>query len=179
MLTVGDKFPEYALKAVVNDDHVKAGFPTYTAETHKGKWRVIFFYPKDFTFVCPTEIVGYAKLAPQFAERDAVVLGASTDSEFVHLAWRTHNADLKGLGIALLADTSKSLSTALGILMGDDRVSMRATFVVDPNGVIQHVTVNAGKVGRNPDEALRVLDALQSDELCPCNWKPGQATIKL
>ena len=179
MLTVNDKFPEYALKAVINDDHVKAGFPTYTAETHKGKWRVIFFYPKDFTFVCPTEIVGYAKLAPQFAERDAVVLGASTDSEFVHLAWRTHNADLKGLGIALLADTSKSLSTALGILMGDDRVSMRATFIVDPNGVIQHVTVNAGKVGRNPDEALRVLDALQSDELCPCNWKPGQATIKL
>ena len=177
MLTVNDKFPEYALKAVVNDDHVKAGFPTYTAETHKGKWRVIFFYPKDFTFVCPTEIVGYAKLAPQFAERDAVVLGASTDSEFVHLAWRTHNADLKGLGIALLADTSKSLSTALGILMGDDRVSMRATFIVDPNGVIQHVTVNAGKVGRNPDEALRVLDALQIDELCRCNWKPGQATI--
>ena len=179
MLTVGDKFPEYSLKAVTGDDHVKNGFPTFTAETHKGKWRVIFFYPKDFTFVCPTEIVGYAKLAKDFADRDAVVMGASTDSEFVHLAWRTHNAELKGLGIPLLADTSKQLSSALGILMGDDKVSMRATFVVDPNGVIQHVTVNAGKVGRNPDEALRVLDALQSDELCPCNWKKGDAVIKL
>lgn len=179
MLTVGDKFPEYSLKAVTGDDHVKSGFPTFTSETHKGKWRVIFFYPKDFTFVCPTEIVGYAKLAPQFEERDAVVMAASTDSEFVHLAWRTHNADLKGLGIPMLADTSKCLSSALGILMGDDKVSMRATFIVDPNGVIQHVTVNAGKVGRNPDEALRVLDALQSDELCPCNWKKGDAVIKL
>lgn len=178
MLTIGDRFPDYKLKGVVSDD-LKTAFQTFEAATHKGKWRVIFFYPKDFTFVCPTEIVGYAKLAKQFADRDAVVLGASTDSEFVHLAWRKHESDLKGLGIPLLADTSKKLSSELGILMGDDKVSMRATFIVDPNGVIRHVTVNDGKVGRNPDEALRVLDALQSDELCPCNWKKGDATIKV
>ncbi|MCG3134966.1 MAG: Alkyl hydroperoxide reductase C [Planctomycetes bacterium] len=178
MLTIGDRFPDYKLKGVVSDD-LKTAFQTFEPATHKGKWRVVFFYPKDFTFVCPTEIVGYAKLAREFADRDAVVLGASTDSEFVHLAWRKHEADLKGLAIPLLADTSKKLSTELGILMGDDRVSMRATFIVDPTGVIRHVTVNDGKVGRNPEEALRVLDALQSDELCPCNWKKGEATIKV
>jgi peroxiredoxin (alkyl hydroperoxide reductase subunit C) len=176
MLTIGDRFPEYELKGVVSENLDKA-FETFRHDSHKGRWRVVFFYPKDFTFVCPTEIVGYAKLAKQFADRDAVVLGASTDSEFVHLAWRQHNADLKGLAIPLLADTAKSLSTALGILMGPDKVSMRATFVVDPEGIIRHVTVNDGKVGRNPEEALRVLDALQTDELCPCNWKPGQDTI--
>ena len=179
MLTVGDKFPNYELKAVTGDDHVKNGFPTYTPETHKGKWRVIFFYPKDFTFVCPTEIAGYSRLRGQFLDRDAVLMGASTDSEFVHLAWRQHNADLKNLAIPLLADTSKKLSEELGILSGADRVASRATYIVDPDGVIQHVTVNAGKVGRNPEEALRILDALQTDELCPCNWKPGQETIKL
>ena len=178
MLTIGDRFPDDALKGVVSED-LKTAFQDFTPATHEGKWRVVFFYPKDFTFVCPTEIVGYAKLAKDFADRDAVVLGASTDSEFVHLAWRQHNADLKGLGIPLLADTSKGLSEQLGILMGADKVSMRATFVVDPEGIIRHVTVNDGKVGRNPDEALRVLDALQTDELCPCNWKAGQAVIQV
>src|SRR5688572_2367264 len=97
MLTVGDRFPDYELKAVTGDDHVKNGFPTIKPSTHKGKWRVIFFYPKDFTFVCPTEIVGYAKLSRDFNDRDAVVLGASTDSEFVHLAWRQYNPDLRNL----------------------------------------------------------------------------------
>ena len=177
MLTVNDRFPNYSLKAVTGDDHVKAGFPTFTPETHKGKWRVIFFYPKDFTFVCPTEIVGFAKLAKQFAERDAVVMGGSTDSEFVHLAWRQHNADLKGLAIPLIADTSRALSEALGILDPGEKVCRRATFIVDAEGIIRHVSVNDGKVGRNPEEALRILDALQTDELCPCNWKPGQDTI--
>src|SRR6185436_10027674 len=107
-------------------------FQTFKPETHKGKWRVLFFYPKDFTFVCPTEIVGYAKLSKQFAERDAVVIGGSTDSEFVHLAWRQHNADLKGLAIPLIADTSRALSEQLGILEPNEKVCRRATFVVDP-----------------------------------------------
>ena len=178
MLTVGDRFPTYELKAVVSDD-LKTAFQTFRPETHRGKWRVVFFYPKDFTFVCPTEIVGFAKLRKDFADRDAVVMGASTDSEFVHLAWRQHNADLKGLTIPLLADTAKELSAALGILTGPDKVSMRATFVVDAEGVIRHVSVNDGKVGRNPEETLRVLDALQTDELCPCNWKPGSDVIRV
>jgi lipoyl-dependent peroxiredoxin subunit C len=178
MLSVGDRFPHYELKAVTGDDHVKNGFPVFKPETHKGKWRVVFFYPKDFTFVCPTEIAGYAKLNKNFLDRDAVCMGASTDSEFVHLAWRQSNADLKNLAIPLLADTSKSLSEALGILEAPEKISRRATFIVDPEGIIRHVTVNDGKVGRNPEEALRILDALQTDELCPCNWKPGSDTIK-
>jgi lipoyl-dependent peroxiredoxin subunit C len=176
MLTVGDRFPNYELKGVVSDD-LKTAFQTFKPDTHKGKWRVLFFYPKDFTFVCPTEIVGFAKLAKAFAERDAVVMGASTDSEFVHLAWRQHNSDLKGLAIPLLADTSRGLSEQLGILEPHEKVCRRATFVVDPEGLIRHVSVNDGKVGRSPEEALRILDALQTDELCPCNWKPGQDTI--
>ena len=178
MLTIGDQFPDYHLKGVVAEDPKKA-FQDFTPATHEGKWRLVFFYPKDFTFVCPTEIVGYAKLAKQFADRDCAVLGASTDSEWVHLAWRTHHPELKGLAIPLLSDLSRSLSEALGILDPKDKVCQRATFLVDPNGVIQHVTVNAGKVGRNPEESLRILDALQSDELCPCNWKQGDDFIKV
>ena len=177
MLTVGDRFPDYRLKGVVGDDP-KTAFQEFTPATHKGQWRLVFFYPKDFTFVCPTEIVGYAKLAKQFADRDCAVLGASTDSEWVHHAWRTHHPELRGLAIPLLADTSRSLSEQLGILTPDEKVAKRATFLVDPEGVIRHVVVNDGKVGRNPDEALRTLDALQSDELCPCNWKKGDPYLK-
>jgi peroxiredoxin (alkyl hydroperoxide reductase subunit C) len=184
MLTIGDRFPDYRLKGVKGGKGVTEGDPTkafqeYTPATHKGKWRLVFFYPKDFTFVCPTEIVGYAKLGKQFRDRDCEVLGASTDSEWVHLNWRKHHAELKDLDIPLLADTSRALSEQLGILEPQEKVCRRATFLVDPDGIIRHVTVNDGKVGRNPDEALRTLDALQSDELCPCNWKQGEKTIQV
>jgi alkyl hydroperoxide reductase subunit AhpC len=178
MLTVGDRFPDFRLKGVVSNDTDKA-FLDFDGSSDPGKWRVFFFYPKDFTFVCPTEIAGFAKLNGAFAERDAQLYAVSTDSEFVHLAWRRDHESLRELPFPMLSDIRRDLSEALGVLDPGERVAMRATFVVDPQGVIRFVSVNDGSVGRNPDEVLRVLDALQTDELCPCNWKKGQETLKV
>ena len=188
MLTVGQKFPAFNLKATVSND-LDTAFVDIDNNTYKNKWLVVFFYPKDFTFVCPTEITGFAKLDQAFKDRDAQLLTGSVDSEFVHHAWRTHHKDLNALPFPMLADIKRELVSALGIL-GDDGVAQRATFIVDPDGktsdvkvvdsqgVIQFVYVTAGSVGRNPEEVLRVLDALQTDELCPCNWHQGEATLK-
>ena len=176
MLTIGDKFPKYNLKAVVSADKSKA-FEDIDNTTYKGKWQVLFFWPKDFTFVCPTEIKAFSDLAEEFSDRDAQVLGVSTDNEFVHLAWRNDHADLKDLEIPMLSDIRKDLSRELGILDKEEEVALRATFIIDPDGIIRHVSVNDLNVGRNPKETLRVLDGLQTDELCPCNWEPGQDTI--
>lgn len=176
MLTVGDKFPSFKLTAVHSADH-NTGFQDVTNESYKGKWLVVFFWPKDFTFVCPTEIVGYGKLENDFKDRDAVLIGASTDSEFVHAAWRKHHADLTPLTFPWLADIKRELATELGVIAKDAGVALRATFIVDPEGIIRHVQVNDLSVGRNPEETLRVLDALQTDELCPCNWQKGEAPL--
>ncbi len=176
MLTVGDKFPSFALKAVVSGD-LKTPFQDATNATYKDKWLVVFFWPKDFTFVCPTEIVGFGALAGDFADRDAQLLGVSTDSEFVHAAWRRDHADLKPLTFPWLADIKHELSAACGVLDKNEGVALRATFLVDPEGVIRHVSVNDLSVGRNPNEVLRTLDALQTDELCPCNWQKGEAPL--
>jgi len=178
MLTVGDKFPEFNLKATVSTESVEKAFAQIDNKTYQGKWLLVFFYPKDFTFVCPTEIKGFGDLNAQFADRDTQVLAASTDSEFVHLAWRKDHKDLKGLPFPMLADTAKRLSTALGILDAEEGVAKRATFLVDPQGIIRFAYVTDGSVGRNPQEVLRVLDALQTDELCPCNWQSGEQTLK-
>jgi peroxiredoxin (alkyl hydroperoxide reductase subunit C) len=132
----------------------------------------------DFTFVCPTEIAEFSKRVHDFADRDAQVLGASTDTHFVHLAWRKQHEDLKDLKIPMLADTKRELAQALGILHKTDGVPLRATFIVDPDGIIRWVGVNDLSVGRNVPEVLRVLDALQTDELCPCNWQKGDETLK-
>ena len=145
--------------------------------SYPGKWKVYFFWPKDFTFVCPTEIAGFAKLDRDFRDRDAQLLGVSIDSEYVHLAWRQNHPDLKELPFPMVADVKRELSTALGVLDRREGVPLRATFIVDPQGVIRFVAVNDLNVGRNPDEVLRVLDALQTDELCPCNWKKGEDTL--
>jgi alkyl hydroperoxide reductase subunit AhpC len=177
MLTIGDKFPAFDLKAVVSTDPKKA-FTAINDTSDEGKWKIIFFWPKDFTFVCPTEIAAFGKLNGEFNDRDAVVYGVSTDSEFVHLAWRQNHADLKHLPFAMLADIKRELSTALGILDKQEGVALRATFIVDPEGVIRFVSVNDLSVGRNPQEVLRVLDALQTDELCPCNWQKGDDVLK-
>lgn len=177
MLSVGDKLPEFRLTAVVSRERGKE-FAELTHASHPGKWRVLFFWPMDFTFICPTEIAEFGKRNADFADRDAQVLGASTDTHYVHLAWRNQHADLKDLPFPMLADTKRELSTALGILHKQDGVALRATFLVDPEGVIRWVSVNDLSVGRNVDEVLRVLDALQTDELCPCNWKKGDATLE-
>ena len=181
MLSVGDTLPSFSLTAVKGGPaglNLKTCFTELSNTSDPGKWKVVFFWPKDFTFVCPTEIVAFGKLAGEFADRDTVVYGVSTDSEFVHLNWRIHHEDLKTLTIPMLADIKRELSTALGVLDKKEGVALRATFLVDPDGIIRYVSVNDLSVGRNPQEVLRVLDALQSDELCPCNWQKGEETLK-
>ncbi|MCC6917728.1 MAG: peroxiredoxin [Alphaproteobacteria bacterium] len=177
MLTIGDTFPDFDLKAVISTDP-KTAFTQIDQNTNNGKWKIVFFWPKDFTFVCPTEIAAFGKLNGEFSDRDAVVYGVSTDSEFVHLAWRQNHADLKQLPFPMLADIKRELSGGLGILDKQEGVALRATFIVDPQDVIRFVSVNDLSVGRNPQEVLRVLDALQTDELCPCNWQKGEEVLK-
>jgi len=177
MLGIGSKFPQFKLKATVSND-LKNAFKDIDNNTYKGKWLCVFFYPKDFTFVCPTEIAEFGKLTKDFADRDTQVLGGSVDSEFVHLAWRKDHKDLNSLPFPLLADFKRELSGALGIIDAEGGYSQRAVYLVDPQGVIRFVYVTEGKVGRNPQEVLRVLDALQSDELCACNWKKGDEPLK-
>jgi peroxiredoxin (alkyl hydroperoxide reductase subunit C) len=182
MLTVGDTFPAFHLKAVkAGKDglEIKSAFTEISDSTDAGKWKVVFFWPKDFTFICPTEIVAFGKLAGDFADRDTVVYGVSIDNEFVHLNWRLHHADLRELQIPMLSDLKRELAAACGVLDKQDGVAMRATFVVDPQGIIRFATCNHDSVGRNPQEVLRVIDALQSDELCPCNWQQGDDFIKI
>jgi peroxiredoxin (alkyl hydroperoxide reductase subunit C) len=176
MLTVGEKFPAFELTGVVGLD-LKNAFEPITDQSYPGKWKVYFFWSKDFTFVCPTEIAAFGKANQEFAERDAQILGASIDSEFVHHAWRNNHADLKNLPFPMLSDIKRDLSEQLGILDIKAGVSQRATFIVDPQNIIRFVYVTDLSVGRNPQEVLRVLDALQTDELCPCNWHKGEETI--
>jgi len=176
MLTVGDSFPSFTATAVVSLDRGRE-FTPVSEQSFEGKWKVYFFWPKDFTFVCPTEIAAFGKLDRDFTDRDAQLLGVSIDSEYVHLAWRQQHPDLKDLPFPMIADIKRELSAALGVLDKREGVALRATFIVDPEGVIRFASVNDLSVGRNPAEVLRVLDALQTDELCPCNWKKGEATL--
>lgn len=176
MLTVGDKLPEFKVQAVVSTEHGKE-FEEITHASHPGKWRVLFSWPMDFTFVCPTEIAEFGRMNKEFADREGQVLGVSTDTQYVHLAWRQSHPDLKNLPFPMLADTRRELSTALGILHKVEGVPLRATFIIDPEGVIRWASVNDLSVGRSVPEVLRVLDALQTDELCPCNWQKGQPTL--
>lgn len=178
MVTVGSQFPQFNLKAVVSTNHHEA-FEDITEQSYEGQWKVIFFWPKDFTFVCPTEIAAFGKLNAEFRDRDAQLLGVSTDSEFVHLAWRNSHDDLRDLPFPMLSDIKRELCSELGILDKHEGVAQRATFIIDPTGVVRFVMVTDLNVGRNPNEVLRVLDALQTDELCPCNWKPGDKTIEV
>ncbi len=177
MLTVGNRFPDFNLKAVVSNDP-KSAFTEVSNASDAGKWKVVFFWPKDFTFVCPTEIAAFGRLNVEFADRDAVIYGVSIDSEYVHLAWRQSHADLKALPFPMVSDIRRELASALGVLDQKEGVALRATFIVDPEGIIRFVSVNDLSVGRNPQEVLRVLDALQTDELCPCNWQKGDEVLK-
>ncbi len=176
MLTVGDRFPSFSLQAVVSLEKGRE-FETLTDRSHADRWQIVFFWPMDFTFVCPTEIAEFGRRYRDFVDRDAEVLGVSTDTHFVHQAWRKDHPDLKELPFPMLADTRRELSSQLGILHKEEGVPLRATYIVDPHGTIRWVSVNDLSVGRNVDEVLRVLDALQTDELCPCNWQKGQPTL--
>jgi peroxiredoxin (alkyl hydroperoxide reductase subunit C) len=173
MLTVGDKFPSFDLKAALPGQLGRV-----TSEDHSGKWRVVFFWPMDFTFVCPTEIADFGRLNAEFEKRGAVVLGGSTDTEYVHLAWKKADSRLTDLPFPMLADTKRELTTALGVLHKQDGVALRATFIVDPDGIIRFAAVNDLSTGRSVEEVLRVLDALQTGELCPAGWHKGERTLQ-
>ncbi|MGA0532263.1 peroxiredoxin [Hansschlegelia sp. KR7-227] len=182
MLGIGDKLPAFTITGVkpkfnAHEENGVSAFEPLTEQSFPDKWKVIFFYPKDFTFVCPTEIAEFARLAGEFEDRDAVVLGGSADNEFVKLAWRRAHPDLDRLPIWSFADTKGDLIDGLGIRSADG-VPYRYTFVVDPDNVIQHVYATNLNVGRAPKDTLRVLDALQTDELCPCNRQVGGETLK-
>ncbi len=176
MRTVGDSFPDFELQAVVSTEPGEE-FAEITNQTYPGQWQVIFFWPMDFTFVCPTEIAEFGRKHPEFARRNAQVLGASTDTHYVHLAWRNDHPDLENLPFPMMADTKRRLSTALGILHNEAGVCLRATYIVDPEGIIRFVSVNDLSVGRNVDEILRTLDALQTGELTACGWNRGEPTL--
>jgi peroxiredoxin (alkyl hydroperoxide reductase subunit C) len=182
MKTVGQKVESFNVVGVKpgfnrHEENGVSAFERIDEKSFPGKWKVIYFYPKDFTFVCPTEIVGFAKLAKDFEERDAVVLGGSTDNEFSKLGWRRDHAELKSLNQWQFADVTGSLVDQLGVRDPNEGVALRATFIVDPDNVIQHVSVNNLNVGRSPEEVLRILDGLQTDELCPCNRAVGGGTL--
>jgi lipoyl-dependent peroxiredoxin subunit C len=179
MKTIGDKLEPFVVTGV-RPGQPEDAFFTIDQHSFEGKWKIIVFYPKDFTFVCPTEIVAYDKLNRDFEDRDAVLLTGSTDNEFCKLAWQKSHEDLKCIQHNQFADTQRgelSLSQQLGVFHAPAGAALRATFIVDPQNVIQHVTVNNLDVGRSPEETLRVLDALQTGELCACNRVVGGATL--
>lgn len=178
MLTVGDKFPAFELKAVTDGTLPDGDFPRMNNQSFSDKWLVVFFWPKDFTFICPTEILAFDELRDEFEAAGAALVGASTDTDFVHLAWRQSREDLAEVGFPWLADNKKELAAALGILDAGEGVALRATFVVDDHGIIRHASVNDLDVGRNPREVLRILEGLKTGELCGCNWQPGQAALR-
>lgn len=181
MLGVGEELKDFNIVGVKPkfenfEENGESAFEVIDKNSFQKKWKVIYFYPKDFTFICPTEIAEYAELNQEFLDRDCVVLGGSTDNEHCKLAWRREHKDLKKLNQWSFADTEGTLVDALGI-RSEEGVALRATFIIDPHNIIQHVSVNNLNVGRNPNETLRILDALQTDELCPCNRPVGGDTI--
>jgi peroxiredoxin (alkyl hydroperoxide reductase subunit C) len=191
MKTVGYKVKKFSVVGV----HPNGSFETITEKSFEGKWKIIVFYPKDFTFVCPTEILAYDKLNKDFLDRDAVLLIGSTDNEYCKLGWKNSHEGLKNMTSWMFADTKRThyvyeddgsvfgekkeaLVDQLGVFHKEAGAALRATFIVDPENVIQHVSVNNLDVGRNPDETLRILDALQTKELCQCNRQVGEKTLK-
>lgn len=176
MLGVGHKFPQFNLNSCVGTEE-ESCFKEISNETYKDQWLVVFSYPMDFTFVCPTEIVGFNAKVPELKTKNAQLLGMSVDSQYSHLAWRNQNPDLKNLEFPLMSDIKRELSMALGILDHNTGVANRATFIVDPQGYIRYSEIVDMNVGRNPHETMRILDALQNGALCPCNWKKGEDTL--
>ena len=167
-LRVGDKAPDFRIKGILRGD-----VTDYALTAYAGKWLVLFFYPADFTFICPTEVTGFSKVAKDFAAENAAILGASVDSIDSHRSWAQ---ELGGLEYPLLSDESKKLSRDYGVLDETDGVSLRATFIINPTGVISYQVVSNVNVGRSVEETLRVVKALRTERLCPSDWKPGDPT---
>lgn len=176
IVKVGQRAPYFAVDAVVGTERGKE-FRKISIDDYRGKWVVLFFYPMDFTSVCPTEIRGFNQSVPAFKKLNAVVLGTSTDSKFSHLAW-LQRGDLGALQFPLLSDVTKEMATSYGCLDEKEGVALRALYIIDPEGVVQYQVVHNMDVGRNVEETLRVLQALQTGALCPLGWRPGERTIK-
>jgi peroxiredoxin 2/4 len=172
---VGEPAPGFTLDALVGTEKGKE-FRQVSLKEFYGKWVVLFFYPADFTFVCPTEIKGFSQSAGAFSKLNAVLLGASTDSKYSHLAW-VQRGDLGTLSFPLLSDFKKETAQNYGCLDEKEGVALRALYIIDPEGVLQYQVVHNLDVGRSVDETLRVLEALQTGSLCPLGWKPGEKTI--
>lgn len=170
MIKIGEKVPDFEAQA-----YVKGGFRKVSLKSYKGKWVVLFFYPLDFTFICPTEIKGFAKRESEFTKANAVIIGASTDSEYSHKNW--FERDLQEVKYPIIADTTHSVSRLFGVLKEDQGVAYRGTFIIDPEGVLRYSVVSDLNVGRSVEETLRVLKAFQTGELCPIEWKPGEKTL--
>ena len=168
LVRVGDKAPDFA----VNGVHQKR-VSEYSLSRFKGKWLVLFFYPADFTFICPTEVVGFSKLAKEFAAQDADILGVSVDSLDSHRSWAD---ELGGIDYPLLSDEDKTLSRAYGVLDEREGVPLRATFIINPHGEVSYLVISHVNVGRSVEETLRVLKALRTERLCPSGWKAGEPT---
>ncbi|MBL0725968.1 MAG: peroxiredoxin [Alphaproteobacteria bacterium] len=177
MISVKDKFPEFSLTANVKSNNINDAFKVITNQTYSNKWLVLFTWPKDFTFVCPTEIIAFSDKNQEFLDSKAQLLGCSFDSEFVHLAWRESNPGIGEVSFPMLSDMKRELCTSLGIVDPDSGAPQRATIIVDPEGIVRFVYVTDESIGRNPDEVLRVLQALQSGGLCPVNWKKGEKNL--
>nr|YP_009395607.1 2-Cys peroxiredoxin [Vertebrata isogona]ARW64551.1 2-Cys peroxiredoxin [Vertebrata isogona] len=179
-LQVGDKAPDFSAKAVYEQEFKQVKLSDYL-----GKYLILLFYPLDFTFVCPTEIITFSDLYDQFKTINAEVLGVSVDSEYCHLAWMQLDRDSGGVGdlkYPLVSDLNKNMSLSYNIL-NDEGKALRGLFIIDPDGILQHLTINNLEVGRNVNESIRVLKAIQyvqnnPDEVCPANWQPGDPTIK-
>lgn len=168
-LQIGNHAPDFEMEG-----YFKGEKKRYSLEDYKGKWVVLFFYPLDFTFVCPTELLELSKRHKEFTDMNAQVLGVSVDSVYSHEAWLK---DLGELEYPLLSDITKDTSEDYNVLLHEAGISLRGTFIIDPDGVLKSYTVNDNSVGRNVDELKRTLQALQTGELCPINWSPGKETL--
>ena len=170
VVKVGQLAPTFVCDAYQSGKFTKVSLADY-----RGKWVVLFFYPLDFTFVCPTELTGFGKALPEFTKLNAVVFGVSTDSVHSHKAW--FSKDLPEVTYPILADTNHQLSRSYGVLLEDQGIALRGTFVISPDGILEYMVISSLNVGRSVQETLRVLQALQSGGLCPIEWKPGQPTL--
>jgi alkyl hydroperoxide reductase subunit AhpC len=169
MVKVDEPAPDFSLEGVLSRDFVKVNLSDY-----KGKWVILFFYPLDFTFVCPTEIKAFTKHNKEIEDLNAIVLGASVDSKYSHLAWMD---DIGEQSYPLLSDITKEVSRAYGVLVESEGTALRGTFIIDPDGILRWMVVHDASIGRSVEETIRVLQALQTGELCPVEWTPGEETL--
>jgi peroxiredoxin 2/4 len=169
MIQVGQQAPDFTLEGIED-----GGFITSSLSDYQGKWVVLFFWPLDFTFICPTEILEFSGRTAEFEELAAVILGASTDSKYAHQAWTEH---IGKINFPMLSDITKEVSRNYGILIEGQGIALRGTFIIDPQGKMRYQLVHDLSVGRSVDETLRVLRALQTGELCPVGWEPGAPTL--